>query len=222
MERPFPPRARYTSAAWPLMSIWQRDTKPGFYLDQADNQLALHQYVPSGGSVLDTFCYTGAFALQAAVAGAGSVLGIDSSEAALAIAARNAEHNGLSERCQFAADNVFDQLRQLAQDGRQFDLVILDPPSFTRNRDAVAKALSGYKEINLRALKLLHPGGILVTFTCSYYVDRLSFETMLQTAAGDARRQLVVRQRFSQAAHHPEVLSIPETGYLKGLAVEVW
>lgn len=196
--------------------------KTGFYLDQADNHLALHQYVPSGGSVLDAFCYTGAFTLQAAVAGAGSVLGIDSSEAALAAAVRNAEHNGLSERCNFAAGNVFDQLRQLVQDGRQFDLAILDPPSFTRNRDAVDKALSGYKEINLQALKLLRPGGILITFTCSYYVDRLRFETMLQQAAGDARRQLVVRQRFSQATHHPEVLSIPETGYLKGLAVEVW
>lgn len=196
--------------------------KTGFYLDQADNQLALHPYVPPGGAVLDAFCYTGAFALQAAVAGAGPVLGIDSSESALATAGRNAEHNGLSERCRFTAGNVFDQLRQFEQEGRQFDLVILDPPSFTRNRDAVDKALSGYKEINLRAMKLLRPGGILATFTCSYYVDRLRFETMLQAAAGDARRQLIVRQRFSQAAHHPEVLSIPETGYLKGLAVEVW
>ncbi len=196
--------------------------KTGFYLDQADNHVALRRYVPSGGAVLDAFCYTGAFALQAAAGGAATVHGLDSSEAVLALAQRNAEHNGLSERCRFQAGNVFDQMRQLAQDGVQYDLAILDPPSFTRNRDAVAKALSGYKEINLRALKLLRPGGFLVTFTCSYYVDRLSFETMLQQAAGDARRQLIVRQRFSQAAHHPEVLSIPETGYLKGLAVEVW
>lgn len=196
--------------------------KTGFYLDQVDNHLALRQYVPSGGRVLDAFCYTGAFALQAAAAGAATVLGIDSSEAVLALAQRNAEHNGLSERCRFQAGNVFDQLRQLEQDGMQYDLAILDPPSFTRSRDAVDKALSGYKEINLRALKLLRPGGILVTFTCSYYVDRLHFEAMLQQAAGDARRQLIVRQRFSQAGHHPEVMSIPETGYLKGLAVEVW
>ncbi len=196
--------------------------KTGFYLDQADNHLALRQYVPSGGAVLDAFCYTGAFALQAAVAGAATVHGIDSSEAVLALAQRNAERNGLSEHCRFEAGNVFDQLRQLEQNGVQYDLVILDPPSFTRSRDAVAKALSGYKEINLRALKLLKPGGILVTFTCSYYVDRLNFEEMLKQAAGDARRQLMVRQRFSQAAHHPEVMSIPETGYLKGVAVEVW
>ena len=196
--------------------------KTGFYLDQADNYLALRAYVPEGGAVLDAFCYTGAFALQAAAAGAATVLGIDSSEAALALAQRHAEDNGLGDRCRFQAGNVFDQLRQLEQDGRQYDMVILDPPSFTRNREAVAKALSGYKEINLRALKLLRPGGVLLTFTCSYYVDRLGFEAMLQQAAGDARRQVIVRQRLSQAAHHPEVIAIPETAYLKGLAVEVW
>jgi 23S rRNA (cytosine1962-C5)-methyltransferase len=196
--------------------------KTGFYLDQADNHLALHRYVPAGGAVLDACCYTGAFALHAAAAGAATVLGIDSSEGVLALAQRNAERNGLSQRCRFQAGNVFDRLRQLDQDGMKYDLAILDPPSFTRHRDAVAKALSGYKDINLRALKLLRPGGVLVTFTCSYYVDRLHFETMLQQAAGDARRQLIVRERFSQAAHHPEILAIPETGYLKGLAVEVW
>ena len=196
--------------------------KTGFYLDQADNQAALRHYVPAGGAVLDAFCYSGAFALQAADAGAATALGIESSEAALALAQRNASLNHLSERCRFEVGNVFDVLRQLAQQGQQFDVVILDPPSFTRNRDAVSKALVGYKEINLRALKLLRPGGVLLTFSCSYYIDRARFETMMQEAAGDARRQLVVRQRFSQAAHHPEMLAIPETGYLKGIAVEVW
>jgi 23S rRNA (cytosine1962-C5)-methyltransferase len=196
--------------------------KTGFYLDQTDNQAALHAYVPAGGSVLDAFCYSGAFALQAAKAGAETVFGIESSDAALALAQRNASLNQLQGRCSFEVGNVFDALRQLAQQGQQFDVVVLDPPSFTRNRDAVSKALSGYKEINLRALKLLRPGGVLVTFSCSYYIDRTRFETMLQEAAGDARRQLVVRQRFSQAGHHPEMLAIPETGYLKGVAVEVW
>jgi 23S rRNA (cytosine1962-C5)-methyltransferase len=196
--------------------------KTGFYLDQADNHLALRRFVPAGGTMLDAFCYTGAFALHAAAAGAGSVLGFDSSEAALAIAQDNAARNNLSDRCRFETGNAFDLLRQCAKSGQQFDLVVLDPPSFTHNREAVPKALAGYKEINLRALKLLRPGGMLMTFTCSYYVDRASFETMLQEAAGDARRQLIVRQRLSQAAHHPEVLAIPETGYLKGLVVEVW
>jgi 23S rRNA (cytosine1962-C5)-methyltransferase len=160
--------------------------------------------------------------VHAAAAGAGSVWGIDSSAAVLEVAQQNAARNGLSERCTFEAGNVFDRLRQLQGSNQQFDLIVLDPPSFTHNRDTLGKALSGYKEINLRALKLLRPGGVLVTFTCSYYVERARFESMLQEAAGDARRQLTVRQRLSQALHHPEVMAIPETGYLKGLAVEVW
>jgi 23S rRNA (cytosine1962-C5)-methyltransferase len=196
--------------------------KTGFYLDQADNHLALHRFVPTGGAVLDAFCYTGVFALHAAAAGATNVLGLDSSEAALAIAQRDAARNNLSERCRFEAGNAFDLLRQYAKSGQQFDVVVLDPPSFTHHREALPKALAGYKEVNLRALKLLRPGGILLTFTCSYYVDRASFEHMLQEAAGDARRQIMVRQRLSQAAHHPEVMTIPETGYLKGMVVEVW
>lgn len=196
--------------------------KTGFYLDQADNHMALHHFVPAGGAVLDAFCYMGAFALHAAAAGAGTVLGLDTSDATVAIAQRNAVHNNLGEHCHFEIGNVFDALRQFATRGRQFDVVVLDPPSFTHNRETVPKALSGYKEINLRALKLLRPGGILLTFTCSYYVNRASFESMLQEAAGDARRQLIVRQRLSQAAHHPEVMTIPETGYLKGIVVEAW
>ena len=196
--------------------------KTGFYLDQADNHLALRHLVPAGGSVLDACCYTGAFALHAAAAGAGMVLGLDSSEAALAIARRNAAHNHFEDTCSFELGNVFDALRQFEKRGQQFDVVVLDPPSFTRNRNAIAKARAGYKEINLRALKILRPGGVLLTFTCSYYIDRASFETMLQEAAGDARRQLIIRQRCGQAGHHPEVLAVPETGYLKGIAVEAW
>lgn len=196
--------------------------KTGFYLDQMDNHLALHSFVPPGGAVLDAFCYSGAFAVHAATAGAGTVLGLDSSALALALAQRNAALNNVSEVCRFEESPVFDRLRQLLASDQRFDVVVLDPPSFTHHRDAIAKALSGYKEINLRALKLLRPGGILLTFTCSYYVDRARFEGMLQEAAGDARRQLIVRQRLSQSVHHPEVLTIPETSYLKGLAVEVW
>jgi 23S rRNA (cytosine1962-C5)-methyltransferase len=196
--------------------------KTGFYLDQMDNHWLLRTLVPPDSSVLDAFCYSGAFALHAAAAGAGTVLGLDSSAAALTAAQRNAELNHLEAKCQFEEANVFDRLRQLLAREQRFDVIVLDPPSFTHRRDAVSKALSGYKEINLRALRLLRPGGILFTFTCSYYVDRSRFEGMLQEAAGDARRQSIVRYRLSQAAHHPEILSIPETGYLKGLAVEVW
>ncbi len=196
--------------------------KTGFYLDQMDNHLALRAFVPSGGAVLDAFCYTGAFALHAAAAGAGVVLGLESAAAALALARHNAMLNRLDTVCQFEAVNVFDRLRQLVAEGQQFDVVILDPPAFTHQRRTVEKALSGYKEINLRALKLLRPGGILVTFTCSYYIGRMTFEAMLREAAADARRQLIVRQRLGQALHHPEVMAIPETSYLKGIAVEVW
>jgi 23S rRNA (cytosine1962-C5)-methyltransferase len=196
--------------------------KTGFYLDQMDNHLALHTLVPAGGTVLDAFCYTGACSVHAAAAGAGAVVGVDSSTAVLEVAQRNAARNGVGERCRFEVGNVFDRLRQLQGSSQPFDLIVLDPPSFTHSRNALAKALSGYKEINLRALKLLRPGGVLVTFTCSYYVERTGFESMVQEAASDARRQLIVRQRLSQALHHPEVMAIPETSYLKGLAVEVW
>ncbi|MDH3598992.1 MAG: class I SAM-dependent rRNA methyltransferase [Candidatus Tectomicrobia bacterium] len=218
---PFPTAKPIRSGGLTFEADLAAGHKTGFYLDQADNHLVLRDYVPHGGAVLDAFCYSGAFALHAAAAGAETVLGLDSSEPALELARRNAEQNALRERCRFEPGNVFDTLRQLGKAGQQFDLIVLDPPSFTRNRHAVGKALSGYKEINLRALKLIRPGGRLITFTCSYYVDRGLFEGMLQDAAGSAKRHLIVRQRLSQAAHHPEVLSVPETGYLKGVVVEV-
>lgn len=196
--------------------------KTGFYLDQADNHLALGGLVPVDGAVLDAFCYTGAFSLHAAAAGAGEVLGVDSSAPTLEQARRNAELNGLGDRCQFDNGNVFNRLRHLQRQGRRFDVVVLDPPAFTHQRGAVDKALDGYKEINLQALKLLRQGGVLLTFSCSHHISRERFEAMVQAAARDARRQLIVRQRLSQAAHHPEVMAIPETSYLKGLAVESW
>ena len=196
--------------------------KTGFYLDQADNHLALGGLVPADGAVLDAFCYTGAFSLHAAAAGAGEVLGVDSSAPTLEQARRNAGLNGLGDRCRFDNGNVFNRLRHLQRQGRRFDVVVLDPPAFTRQRGAVDKALDGYKEINLQALKLLRQGGVLLTFSCSHHISRERFEAMVQAAARDARRQLIVRQRLSQAAHHPEVMAIPETSYLKGLAVESW
>ena len=196
--------------------------KTGFYLDQADNHLALGGLVPADGAVLDAFCYTGAFSLHAAAAGAGEVLGVDSSAPTLEQAHRNADLNGLGDRCRFDNGNVFNRLRHLQRQGRRFDVVVLDPPAFTHQRGAVDKALDGYKEINLQALKLLRQGGVLLTFSCSHHISRERFEAMVQAAARDARRQLIVRQRLSQAAHHPEVMAIPETSYLKGLAVESW
>jgi 23S rRNA (cytosine1962-C5)-methyltransferase len=222
LDTPFPTRVLVQEHGLSFEVDIAGGHKTGFYLDQMDNHLALHTLVPAGGTVLDAFCYTGTFSVHAAAAGAGAVLGMDSSTAVLEVAQQNAARNGFGERCRFEAGNVFDRLRQLQGSGQQFDLIILDPPSFTHSRDALVKALNGYKEINLRALRLLRPGGVLVTFTCSYYVERARFESIVQEAAGDARRQLTVRQRLSQALHHPEVMAIPETAYLKGLAVEVW
>ncbi len=196
--------------------------KTGFYLDQADNHLVLGTLVPAAGTVLDAFCYTGAFSLHAGAAGAAEVLGVDSSTPALEQAQRNAELNGFGDRCRFENGNVFNRLRHLQRQGRRFDVVVLDPPAFTHQRGAVDKALDGYREINLQALKLLRQGGVLLTFSCSHHISRERFEAMMQTAARDARRQLIVRQRLSQAAHHPEVMAIPETSYLKGLVVESW
>lgn len=222
LDTPFPTTVQLQEHGRQFEADLASGHKTGFYLDQADNHLALSALVPVGGRVLDAFCYTGAFSIHAAAAGAGEVLGLDSSSAVLEVAQRNAESNGVSARCRFEAGNVFDRLRQWQERGPQFDLIILDPPSFTRQREAVSKALSGYKDINLRALKLLRPGGLLMTYTCSYYVERAHFEQTVQEAAKDTRRQLIVRQRLSQALHHPEVVTIPETGYLKGLVVEVW
>jgi 23S rRNA (cytosine1962-C5)-methyltransferase len=222
LEAPFPTTVEIQEHGLRFAVDLAGGHKTGFYLDQMDNHLALHALVPVGGTVLDAFCYTGAFSVHAAAAGAGEVVGLDSSASVLAVAQGNAERNGFGARCRFEEGNVFDRLRQWQGREQQFDLIVLDPPSFTHSRDALAKALSGYKEIHLRALKLLRPGGVLVTFTCSYYVERSRFESMLQEAASDARRQLIARQRLSQALHHPEVMGIPETGYLKGLAVEVW
>ena len=196
--------------------------KTGLYLDQADNHLALGALVPAAGSVLDAFCYTGAFSLHAAAAGAGEVLGVDSSAPTLEQARDNAGLNRFAARCRFETANVFNHLRHLQRQGRRFDVVVLDPPAFTHQRAAVDKALDGYKEINLQALRLLRKGGVLLTFSCSHHISRERFETMVEAAGRDARRQLVVRQRLSQAAHHPEVMAISETSYLKGLVVESW
>lgn len=196
--------------------------KTGFYLDQVDNHQGLGALVPAAGRVLDAFCYTGAFSLHAASAGAGEVLGVDGSAATLKQAQDNAGLNALADRCEFVNGNVFNHLRHLYRQGRRFDVVVLDPPAFTHQRGAMDKALDGYKEINLQALKLLRQGGVLLTFSCSHHISRERFEAMVEAAGRDARRQLIVRQRLSQAAHHPEVMAIPETGYLKGLVVESW
>lgn len=193
--------------------------KTGFYLDQADNRgmVAAHA---RGRRMLDAFCYSGAFACQALAAGAERALLIDSSAEALALAARNLALNGLAERAEPRQDNAFDALRQLESAGEAFGLVVLDPPPFTRRKDAIDAATRGYKEINLRALRLLERGGLLATFSCSHHIGPGLFEEICREAAGDAGVTVRVRATLGQSADHPVLLTVPESRYLTGLLLQ--
>lgn len=193
--------------------------KTGFFLDQRENRQSVKR-LSKGRQALDCFCYSGGFALSAAEGGAASVLGIDLSAEAIAWAERSAERNGLSSRCAFRVANAFDDLRALDREGRRFDMLILDPPAFTKGKEALAGALRGYKEINLRAMKLLTPGGILVTCSCSYHVDAPTFLDMLRAGAADAHRELRLLEFRTQASDHPILLAVKETQYLKCAILE--
>ena len=190
--------------------------KTGLYLDQRDNRLQIAA-LARGRRVLDAFCYGGGFAVQALVAGAASALLIDSSEEALALARRNLALNGVADRAFIGAGNAFDALRELDARGERFGLVVLDPPPFTRRKDAVEAAARGYKEINLRGLRLLERGGVLATFSCSHHVTPALFEDICRQAAGDAGLPVRVLATLTQARDHPVLLTIPETRYLTGL-----
>lgn len=200
--------------------------KTGLYLDQQVNYLRVAEFAP-GAQVLDCFSFIGGFGLHAARAGAARVHCLDQSEEALEAAKRNAAANGLAERMTFEAGNVFDWLNtETATRPHEvvvpkFDLIILDPPSFTRNRAAVQDALRGYKEIHLRALKLLRPGGVLATFCCSHHVDAVTFQDVILAAAYDARRILRRVAVYGQSPDHPVIPVIRETEYLKGFAFEL-
>jgi 23S rRNA (cytosine1962-C5)-methyltransferase len=200
--------------------------KTGLYLDQQQNYQKVAGLV-RGGLVLDCFSFLGGFALHCAKAGAAKVHALDQSEEAVAAATRHAKANGLDATCTFETANVFDWLKaQTAVRPHEkvvpkFDFIILDPPSFTRTRSAVDDALRGYKEIHLRALKLLKTGGTLATFCCSHHVDTTLFETVILDAAFDARRTVRRVASYSQSPDHPILPAIPETEYLKGFAYEV-
>jgi 23S rRNA (cytosine1962-C5)-methyltransferase len=201
--------------------------KTGLYLDQQVNYLRVGKLASGGAQVLDCFSFVGGFALHAGRAGAAHVHLVDQSAEAIATAARNASINDLSEKCSFETANVFDWLKAQTQTKPhekpvpRWDLIVLDPPSFTRNRAAVPDALRGYKEIHLRALKLLKVGGTLATFCCSHHVDAGLFQDTVLSAAFDAKRILRRVQTYSQAPDHPIIPMIPETEYLKGFAFEV-
>ncbi len=191
--------------------------KTGAFLDQQENYRAAARY--ARGRVLDGFCYAGGFAVHLA-ARAESVLAVDISAEAVAQARQNVQANGLTNVTVLEA-NVFDLLRELDREQERFDLIVLDPPAFAKSRAAVPGALRGYKEINLRALRLLRSEGVLVTCSCSYHMSEEMFLDMLREAAADARRQVRVLERRTQAPDHPILLSMPETHYLKCVILQV-
>src|SRR6185436_5991977 len=194
--------------------------KTGYFLDQQDNRRAI-QHIVKGADVLGAFTYTGTFEIHAAKYGARSVLGFDISENAVEQANKNAALNGLENICKFQAANAFDVLKQWSKEERKYDVVMLDPPAFTKSRETIQKAVAGYKEINLRGMKLLNPGGFLVTSSCTSLVNAELFLEIIDMAAKDARRKLRQVTFQTQAPDHPIVRGIENTQYLKFLIAEV-
>lgn len=190
--------------------------KTGFFFDQSENRLKLRQYI-SQGKVLDCFCYTGAWSLHAALAGAQKVIGIDSSQKALELARSNAELNGLSEVCQFYKADIFEGIEGLVDDEGGVDAIILDPPALAESHKRLPTALKGYEKINYYALRLLKPGGILATSSCSYHIDMRQFQEVILKAAKRAGRTVRLIAYGHQSADHPILLAAPETEYLKCL-----
>ena len=188
--------------------------KTGFFLDQKYNRLAVAK-IARGKKVLDCFTHTGSFALNAAKGGAAHVTAVDVSQFAVDTARENAVKNGLDGNMDFVCADVFDLLPELAQKGADYDFIILDPPAFTKNRKTVGSAQRGYKEINYRAMKLLHRGGYLATCSCSHFMDNELFVKMLMSAAADAGVSLKMIEARRQSCDHPIMLSVPETDYLK-------
>jgi 23S rRNA (cytosine1962-C5)-methyltransferase len=194
--------------------------KTGLYLDQRDNRATVAAHARGCHDVLDAFCFAGGFACHALRAGAERALLIDSSAEALGLARRNLALNGLEGRAEVREANAFDELRALAAAGRRFGLVVLDPPPFTRRKDTLEAAARGYKEINIRGLRLLEPGGVLVTFSCSHHVTPEMFESVCRDAAGDAGVSARVLAVLTQSRDHPVLLNVPETRYLTGLLLQ--
>ncbi len=192
--------------------------KTGWFLDQRANRAAAARYA-RGVPVLDAFCNAGGFGLACAAAGAASVLAVDSSPEAIRAARANAERNGFAERFRFEEGNAFDLLRGLERSGERFGLVVLDPPAFAKNRASIEGARRGYKDLNLRALKLLEPGGVLVTCSCSFWFGPELFRSMLEDAARDAGKRLRLVEERCQDLDHPIMSGYPESRYLKCVIV---
>ena len=203
---------RYLAAPW-------SGQKTGAFLDQRENRLLVGRHTRPGGRALDLFTYHGSFALHLA-RNAKEVLAVDQSSEALTRGAENARLNGIGN-IEWREANAFDLLRELERRGERFDTIVLDPPAFAKNRASVPSAARGYKEINLRALKLLNPGGVLVTCTCSYHMSEETFLDIIAEAALDARRRVQIIEKRGQSADHPVLLGVPETHYLKCVIARV-
>jgi 23S rRNA (cytosine1962-C5)-methyltransferase len=212
------------------VEIWEADLrfrvdpwegqKTGFYLDQRENRCALRPFL-TGERVLDAFCYTGGWALHAARAGAVRVLGVDASAPAIEWAREHAHANDVQETCQFTVADVFAYLKEADARRERFDCIVLDPPAFVKSRSKMREGLHGYWEINRRALRLVKPGGYLISCSCSYHVDLETFRGMLARAARAARRTALLVEMRSQGRDHPVVLPLSESAYLKCAVIAV-
>jgi 23S rRNA (cytosine1962-C5)-methyltransferase len=192
--------------------------KTGAFLDQRENRARIGALARAGGRALDCFSYHGSFALHLARR-SGEVLALDTSAAALERARENAERNGVTN-ISFVAADAFEYLKAAERARERFDTVVLDPPAFAKTKRAVGAAERGYKEINLRGMRLLRPGGLLYTASCSFHLSKAQFLDILESAAADSGRRLALREFLGQPIDHPEILTIPETGYLKGAIIE--
>jgi 23S rRNA (cytosine1962-C5)-methyltransferase len=194
--------------------------KTGYFLDQQDNRRSI-RHIVKDAEVLGAFCYTGSFEVHAAHYGAKAVRAIDISESAVALGKKNATLNGFGNICSFESANAFDLLKQLSTEKRRYDVVMLDPPAFTKSRENIENAVRGYKEINLRGIKLIKEGGFLVTSSCTNLVHPEMFLDTIEMAAKDARRKLRQVIFQSQSPDHPIIRKLENTNYLKFLIVQV-
>ena len=198
----------------------ERGQKTGWFCDQRENRLTTARFA-AGAEVLEVFAHTGAFGIHAALAGAKLVEGLDVSEEALALARNHAVLNKVDDRCVYRSADAFEEMRKLERAGRRYDLVLLDPPAFARSKQAVPRALAGYKDVNLLGMRLTKPEGFLATSSCSHHVTEQELWTGIRLAARDAKRQVRLLEQRGQARDHPILATMPETRYLKYFLLQI-
>ncbi|NOY79045.1 MAG: class I SAM-dependent rRNA methyltransferase [Calditrichaeota bacterium] len=214
-----PERVEFLENGLTFFADVREGQKTGFFLDQRDNRLLVRQ-ISARARVLDCFSYSGGFSVSAAKGGAREVIAVDISETAIEQARENARRNHVADKITFRPENVFDLLKHFDKEGEKFDVIILDPPAFVRSKKAIEGALRGYKEINLRAMRLLNPNGYLLTSSCSHNLSENQFHHVLFQAAADVHRSFQVLQKIMQPLDHPILLTIPETYYLKSVLLQ--